>query len=148
MSYENNPVMKQLVERFRYKILDLDPLENILKGDVEFDDKRIEHFIIEALHDINETEPRTNISLQKFNRTGLLLDGAVIQMLKGRGLLHVRNQVSYNDAGFSVNVDDKSGYYAQWLGQLSADYMQKRKEFKMSMVPRFRGVDSPYRIWR
>ena len=140
-------VMPALVERFRYKILDLDPLENLLKGDLEFSDERVEHFIIESWYQINELPPVTDYPLQKFPNTSLLLDGAVLQMLKGRGLLHLRNQVSYSDAGFSLNVDDKSGYYAQWLGQLAADYGQNLQRFKSAQVPRFRSVNSPYRTW-
>lgn len=140
--------MKRLVERFRYRILDLDPLENLLKGDLEFSDDRIEHFITEALYDINEAEPRgKQYPLQRFPKTSLLLDGAIIQMLRGRGLLHLRNQVSYSDAGFSVNVDDKSGYYAQWISQFYGQYLQERREFKSTMVPSFRGVGSPYGRW-
>lgn len=136
--------MTILTKRFRNRILDLDPLENILKGDLEFSDERIEGFIIEALYDINEAEPRRRqFTLQQFPKTALLLDGAMVMMLQARGLMHLRNQVSYNDAGLSVNLDDKSGYYAQWLGQLKASYVNDRTEFKRTLVPRFRGVDSP-----
>lgn len=136
--------MTILTKRFRNRILDLDPLENILKGDLEFSDERIEGFIIEALYDINEAEPRRRqFTLQQFPKTALLLDGAMVMMLQARGLMHLRNQVSYNDAGLSVNLDDKSGYYAQWLGQLKASYVNDRAEFKRTLVPRFRGVDSP-----
>lgn len=136
--------MTKLIERLRNRILDHDPLENILKGDLEFTDKQLEGFIVEALYDINEAEPRRRqFELQRFPKTALLLDGAMVMLLQGRGLLHLRNQISYNDAGLSVNLDDKSGYYAQWLGQLKMSYLNDRKEFKRSLVPRFRGIDSP-----
>lgn len=136
--------MTRLIERFRNRILDSDPLDNVLKGDLEFSDKQVEGFIIEALYDINEAEPRRKqFNIDRFPRTGLLLDGAMVMMLQARGLLHLRNQISYNDAGLSVNLDDKSGYYAQWLGQIKASYLADRKEFKRSLVPRFRGVSSP-----
>lgn len=140
-------LMPALIERFRYKILDLDPLENLLKGELEFSDDRVEHFIIEAWYQINETPPVTKFPINKFPNTSLLLDGAMLHMLKGRGLLHLRNQVSYSDAGFSVNVDDKSGFYAQWLGQLAGEFSQNLHKFKASQIPRFRGVNSPYRTW-
>ena len=140
--------MTKLVERFRNRIMDNDPLENILKGDLEFSDKQIEGFIIEALYDINEAEPRRGqFDIQRFPKTSLLLDGAMVMMLQGRGLLHLRNQVSYNDAGFSVNLDDKSGFYAQWLAQMKNSYLMDRKEFKRSLIPRFRGVNSPAGRW-
>lgn len=140
--------MTKLIKRFRNRIMDNDAVLNVLKGDIEFSDEQIEGYIIEALYDINEAEPRRRtFTLQKFPKTSLLLDGAMVFMLQGRGLLHLRNQVSYNDAGFSVNLDDKSGFYAQWLGQVQAVYLRNLKEFKRSLIPRFRGVDSPAGRW-
>lgn len=140
--------MTRLIQRFRNRILDLDPLENVLKGALEFSDEQIAGFIIEALYDINEAEPRrAQYRFDQFPKTSLLLDGAMVFMLRARGLLHLRNQVSYSDAGFSVNLDDKSGYYAQWLSTTAASYYADRKEFKRSLVPRFRGVHSPMRWW-
>lgn len=140
--------MTRLIERFRNRILDHEPLENILKGDFEFTDKQIEGFIIEALYDINEAEPRrAQFALERFPKTALLLDGAMVMMLQARGLLHLRNQISYNDAGLSVNLDDKAGYYAQWMSQIKSSYLHDRKEFKRSIIPRFRGIDSPMRRW-
>lgn len=148
MTPPHETAMTILVKRFRNRIMDHDPLENLLKGDLEFTDEQIEGFIIEALFDINEAEPRRRqFKLQQFPKTALLLDGAMVQMLQARGLLHLRNQISYNDAGLSVNLDDKSGYYAQWLSQIKASYLQDRKEFKRTMIPRFRGIDSPMGWW-
>lgn len=137
------PEMTMLIKRFRLKILDLEPMENLLKGDLEFSDERIEGFIIEALFDINEMTPRTRYTIQKFPQTALLLDGALVQMLVAQGLLQLRNQVSYSDAGLSVNLNDKSGYYAQWLGQISAKYEEGKRRLKASIHPGFRGVNSP-----
>lgn len=139
--------MEELIKRFRNRIYDTDPIKNILVGDLDFSDEQIEGYIIEALYDINEAEPRTSLRIETFPKTSLLLDGALIFMLQAKGLLHLRNQVSYSDAGFSVNLDDKSGHYAQWMAQSIASYREKLKEFKRSRVPRFRGVDSPMGWW-
>lgn len=137
-----------LVKRLRSRILDEVKL-NTLKGDLEFTDDHLEGFIYEALADINEAPPRrTRFHLGNLPVTGLLLDGAMVFMLEARGLLHLRNQVSYSDAGFSVNLDDKSGHYAQWAGTLEARYRNDVKEFKRSLVPRMRGISSPLRWGR
>lgn len=136
-----------LVERLRNRIYDTDPLQNILSGKLDFSDKQLQGYIIEALYDINEAEPRTRLSVDRFPKTSLLLDGAMIFLLQAKGLLHLRNQISYSDAGFSVNLDDKSGNYAQWMAQLTNTYLMKLKDFKKSQVPRFRGVDSPMNGW-
>jgi hypothetical protein len=140
-------VSDELVQRFRNRILDTDPLENILKGSEEFTDPEIKGWIVEALYDINEAEPFSSFPMANFPRTGLLLQGALIFMLRARGLLHLRNQVSYSDGGFSVNLDDKSGMYAQWLSTETQMYFSNRKDFKRTLVPRFRGVHSPMGWW-
>lgn len=137
--------MNDLINRFRLRILDTDPLKNMLTGGLEFTDEQISGFIMEAYYDINEAEPQTNIPFDVFPKTGLLLEGAMIFMLRARGLLHLRNQISYNDAGLAVNLDDKSQMYAAWLANELQTYYNNRKEFKRSLVPSFRGVTSPMR---
>ena len=140
--------MATYIERFRLKSLDTDPLKNILNDyQLEFTDQQIAGFIREAWYMINEAEPRTNFRLERFPKTSLLLDGAMLIMLEARGLLHLRNQISYSDAGFSVNLDDKSGMYAQWISQKATVFYQELKQFKRSQIPRFQGVGSPMRFW-
>jgi hypothetical protein len=140
--------MATYVKRFRGRILDNDPLKNVLNNhQQEYTDDQLAHWVEEAWYMINEAEPRSNHSLVRFPKTSLLLDGAMIKMLEAQGLLHLRNQLSYNDAGFSVNLDDKSGHYAQWLSQKATVFFQELKAFKRSRVPRFRGVDSAMRWW-
>lgn len=146
MAKERGKEMEILIKRFRNRILDQTPLQNILKGDLEFTDDQIEGFIIEALYQINEAPPRRRkFRIENFPVTGLLLDGAVVFMLKARGLLHLRNQISYSDAGTSVNVDDKSGYYAQWANAFEMKFLEDLKQFKRMLVPRMRGIHSPMR---
>lgn len=140
--------MASYVRRFRNKVLDTDPLLNILNDNkLEFNDTQIAGWIEESWHMINEAEPRSSYRLEAFPKTALLLDGAMMMMLEARGLLHLRNQISYNDAGFSVNLDDKAGHYAQWLAQKATLFFQELRQFKRSRPPRFRGVDSPM-WWR
>ncbi|MGG4438320.1 hypothetical protein AAXE64_27595 [Priestia megaterium] len=140
--------MKTYVKRFRGNVLDTDPLKNILNGqEQEFSDEEIAHWITESWYMINETEPRTSYSLSKFPKTVLLLDGAMMKMLEAKGLLHLRNQLSYSDAGFNVNLDDKSGHYAQWLNSKATLFYQELKMFKRSRLPKFRGIGSPMRYY-
>ena len=141
-------VPQDLVERFRRRVYDTDPLKNILNyQQLEFTDDQIKGYIIEGFHAINDAEPRTSYRFERFPNTTLLLDAAMIYMFQAMGLLHLRNQISYNDAGFSVNLDDKSGHYAQWLNQKYSMYMADLKQFKRSRIPRFRGVHSPMGWW-
>lgn len=139
--------LDELVPRFRLRMLDDSAVENTLHQRLEFTDDQVKALIMESLYDINESEPRTDFQIERFPKTSLLLDGALVFALQGRGLIHLRNQISYSDAGFSVNLDDKSGNYAQWLNMVVSRYLTDRKEFKRSIVPRFRGVGSPMRWW-
>jgi hypothetical protein len=140
--------MKSYIRRFRGKVNDNDPLLNILNNhQEEYSDEKIMGWIEESWYMINEAEPRTSYHLNNFPKTALLLDGAMMVMLESQGLLHLRNQISYNDAGFSVNLDDKAGHYAQWLAQKATVFLQDLKQFKRSRIPKFRGVDSPMRWW-
>lgn len=141
------PQMAALVKRLRNKIMDNDPLMQILNNyQQEFSDDQLEGWITEAWYAINETEPETSYPLETFPKTALLLEGSVLQMCEGKGFLHLRNQISYNDAGFSVNLDDKSGVYAQWLAQLAQTYFNELTRFKRR-PPGFVGVGSPLRRW-
>jgi hypothetical protein len=140
---ETTPLMESLIERFRLRIYDTDEVKNILEGTLEFTDPQIKGYILEALADINEEEPRNNYTLERFPKTSLLLDGAELFMFQARGLLHLRNQVSYSDAGFSVNLNDKSGQYQSWMQLKVVNYLRKLSDFKRGQVPRFRGLGSP-----
>lgn len=140
--------MMRYIKRFRRLVLDNDPIKNVLNDNqLEFSNEDIEGWVEESWYMINEAEPRSNHSLENFPKTALLLDGAMLKMLEAKGLLHLRNQISYNDAGFSVNLDDKAGHYAQWLAQKATVFYQELKQFKRARVPRFRGVESPMRWW-
>ena len=140
--------MASYIRRFRNRIMDTDPLKNILNDyQLEFTDSQIAGFIEESWYLINEAEPRTSFRLERFPKTSLLLDGAMMMMLEARGLLHLRNQLSYSDAGFSVNLDDKSGHYAQWMAQKATLFYQDLKQFKRAQVPGFVGLGSPMRFW-
>ncbi len=143
----NVAAIDDLIPRFRIRVLDDNVEKNTLLEELEFTDEQVKGFIMESLYDINEYEPRTDFKLDGFPKTSLLLDGALVFALQARGLIQLRNQISYSDAGFSVNLDDKSGNYAQWLNMVSTKYLNNLKEFKRSIVPRFRGVGSPMRWW-
>lgn len=140
--------MQNYIRRFRNKTADFDPLLNILNEQkLEFSDEQVAGYIEESWYMINEKEPRTSYPLERFPRTALLLDGAMMMMLEAKGILELRNQISYNDAGLSVNLHDKSGHYAQWLAQKATLFLQDLTQFKRAQVPRFRGVGSPMRWW-
>lgn len=148
MAEQKSKAMQDLIRRLRLRLADIDPDLNTLYERLEHSDDVLEGYIIESLYDINEAEPRRRqFRLENFPKTALLLDRAVVFALNSQAILQVRNQVSYNDAGFSTNLNDKGPMYEQMRQIRMAEYKQDLKEFKRTLVPRMRGVGSPMR-WR
>lgn len=136
--------MQSLIHRLRLRLADIDPDLNTLYEKLEHSDDVLEGYIIESLYDINEAEPRRKqFRIERFPKTALLLDRAVVFALSSQAILQVRNQVSYNDAGFSTNLNDKGPMYEQMQQIRLAQYKQDLKEFKRTLVPRMKGVHSP-----
>ena len=126
-------MMNDLIRRLRLRLADIDPDLNTLYEKLENSDDVLEGYIIESLYDINEAEPRRK-SFRLF-------------ALDSQAILQLRNQLSYNDAGFSTNLNDKSPMYPQMAMQKMQQYKVDLKEFKRTLLPRMQGVGSPMR-WR
>lgn len=143
---ERSPMMNDLIRRLRLRLADIDPDLNTLYEKLENSDDVLEGYIIESLYDINEAEPRRkSFRLERFPKTALLLDRAVVFALDSQAILQLRNQLSYNDAGFSTNLNDKSPMYSQMAMQKMQQYKVDLKEFKRTLLPRMQGVGSPMR---
>lgn len=140
--------MARMVERLRLKLLDVDASLNILEGKLEFDDPRLEGFIRESLDKTNDEAPQTSYGLGNFPNRTLLVQGAFVHALKARALLHLRNQVNYNDAGLSVGIEDKHGLYLQMAQIEDQEYQRMLRVFKSTEIPAFYGIDSPFGWYR
>lgn len=139
-----NDNLARMVERLRLKLLDVDASLNLLDGKLEFEDPRLEGFIREALDKTNDEAPQTNYGLGNFPNRSLLVQGAFVHALKARAILHLRNQVNYNDAGLSVGIEDKHSLYMQVAQMEEQEYQRMLRVFKSTEVPSFFGVDSPF----
>lgn len=140
---ELEEVKKMLVNRLRNRLLDVDPALNILTEELEFTDDRLLNYIEEARYEINEEAPVTYFGLHEFPNTSLLLQGATVFVLKARAVLHLRNQITYNDAGLSVGIEDKAMYYQQMAAAEETKYQTMLRTFKSTQIPSFVGIDSP-----
>lgn len=140
--------MAKMVERLRLKLLDVDAALNLLDGKLEFEDRRLEGFIRESLEETNDEEPRSTYGLGNFPNKSLIVQGAFVHALKARSLLHLRNQVSYNDAGLSVGIEDKHGMYLQVAQLEDQKYQRMLQKFKSTEIPAFYGIDSPFGWYR
>ena len=128
--------LKEHIGLFRTTIFDYDKDKNILLGQqLEFTDSEVYRFFKRAIRDINSGTPRTRITIFEMEDEDLLVDGAVIFSLIGKGLLQLRNQISYNDAGLSVDMFNKSSGYSEWARVFLQMYMVDKQAFKASIIP-------------
>ena len=152
MTPEEQVIYDELKEDFKTTIKDYDESKNILLGKKEeFTDTEVKRYFERAIKDINKGSPNTRFTifnLPKENR-GLLIDGAVVFTLIGNGILQLRNQISYSDAGLSVGLFDKSSGYQQWAMNLVQMYQMDKREFKAGIIPKsensgFVGIHSDF----
>ena len=136
--------MARMVERLRLKLYDVDASLNLLDGRLEFEDARLEGFIRESLDKTNDEAPQTNYGIGNFPNRSVLVQGAFVHALKARAILHLRNQVNYNDAGLSVGIEDKHALYLQVAQMEEQEYQRMLRVYKSTEVPSMIGIDSPF----
>ena len=88
---------------------------------------------------MNNGIPRTNYTVEEFPDDSLLVTGAMIQSFIAEGILQLRNQTDYSDAGLSVSMFNKTTGYQGWAGFLVQTYMQDKREFKRGVIARSGG---------
>lgn len=87
-----------------------------------------------ACDDYNNTPPLIPKVLipESFPNTNMLFHGGAIIVFKQVGLMHLRNQLSYNDGGISVQINEKEGQYRQWYQDYRAEYQRWIEQYKTS----------------
>lgn len=112
------PEFIQLVRKF---ICDF-PKANELRGVAESTDPEIALYAMLALDDYNSTPPLiAPVAFEGHPSTGMLMLGTLCHLFMSKGILQLRNSLSYSDGGVSVNVWDKGPAYAgnaQMFGQM------------------------------
>lgn len=137
-------MLNSLITRVRNRLLDVDPELNLLEGKLEFENPRIEAALIESLHRSNDTSPEEYFALYDYPRKTILVQGAFAQLLEARSLLHLRNQINYNDAGMSVGIEDKHQYYQQVAAMAQQEFQRMVADYKKTVIPDMFGIESPY----
>ena len=93
----------------------------------ESSDPRIIMAINMVLDDWTITDPRRMMySASNFPSHSLLIKGAVIELLRGTGMLHSRNKLAYSAGGLTVQLFNKSQDYMGWIANLSREYDEKK----------------------
>lgn len=99
------------------------PEANRLLRTVESSDSKIILAIMNVLSDWNASDPmRQTYTCDNFPSTHLLIEGAVIQLLRMAGIYNSRNKLNYSAGGLSVQLHDKGAEYMAWINALKQEY--------------------------
>ncbi len=131
-SPSNNIALQQFVGMVRAYMRDYPELNRLITGE-EHSDRLIAWAIIDALEDFNTTPPMTQFQFSNFPSKGLLLRGAVINLLESVGLLMTRNHLTFSDGGIQVGVSDKTPLIQSWIQLLTNKYEQKKDRLKVAI---------------
>lgn len=145
-----NSTLRSYVNAIRFYINDY-PTTNALLGEEESGDGKIMLAINMTLDDFNTSCPwSANYTVDNFPSFSLLIEGAVIHLLRSAGILQSRNHLNYSAGGLSVGIWDKAKDYLMWM----RDLQQKYEMEKASLIRRLniakamrrlpQGVNSDY----
>ena len=124
MSFTN---LQRYVVLIRLYMNDTPELNRLIR-DYENNDARIVMAINMVLDDWSMTDPRRiNYSVDNFPSSSMLIKGAVIELLRGTGMLHSRNRLAYNAGGLSVQLWNKAQDYMTWANSLVNEYESKKR---------------------
>lgn len=127
---------QELVDTLRAMLSDDDPSRNILNGKKEvYSDAKLLFFIKRGLSDVNSGSPKTNFTLENFPDADkdLIVSAAMVLVFMAEGILQLRNQIDYNDAGLSVSLFNKTGGYQGWAGFILQQYASSKMQFKRGL---------------
>lgn len=125
----------EYIAELKSMLADDDGSKNILNRKMpQYNDTQLRFFLRRALSDANGGVPPTNYTLEQFPDDGLILTAAVIFACIAEGILQLRNQTDYSDAGLSLSMFNKTGGYQGWAGFLLQSYTQDKTDFKRGII--------------
>ncbi len=113
---------------------------NVLIQKQETTDEELNDYIQKSIDYFNTTGYATTYVLSDFPSKSVLIDGVVIQILMGKGILSARNMLTYQDTGgVTVQDFDTYGRYVNLFNIFINKYMRQIIDIKRSI-----NVDSAY----
>ena len=143
---------EDLIDAVRLRIADDNVMKNFLYTHEErITDEQIIRLSKEAARDINAGNPPTKWTVENFYQhdSELLVEGIIIFYIISKGILHLENQIDFNDSGLTIAMFNKTGLYQSWYGTLLNEYLNNKRQFKESVVPSsfnsgFHGINSEF----
>jgi hypothetical protein len=135
MPYPQNPEATRRFEKakkyLRLFLRDTPQLNRLITG-YESDDEMLTFALDMTIDDWNVTTPVIgNTNIGNFPSLSLLMQGAVIYVLKSQGIYQARNELNYQSGGSSFVRANKSNYYQSWMINLANEYELKKRNLKM-----------------
>jgi hypothetical protein len=107
---------------------------NVLIQALETTDEELNDYMSKAIDNFNTIGYNTIYTISDFPNKGLLIDGTVIQILMGKGILSARNMLTYQDiGGITVQDFDVYGRYVNLFNSFINKYMQQTIDIKRSL---------------
>jgi hypothetical protein len=113
---------------------------NVLIRAQETTDEEMNDYMQKSIDYFNTVGYETTYTVSDFPSKGLLIDGTVIQILMGKGILSARNMLTYQDAGgVTVQDFDTYGRYINIFNVYVSRHVQQVIDLKRSI-----NVDGAY----
>lgn len=107
---------------------------NVLIRKQETTDEELNDYIQKSIDYFNAVGYETTYAASDFPNKGLLIDGTIVQILMGKGILSARNMLTYQDTGgVTVQDFDTYGRYLQLFNTFIQTYMRQVMDVKRSM---------------
>jgi hypothetical protein len=123
--------LPSIVQTVRTYTRDFAELNRLIAG-VESSNRQIVFAIADTLDDWNTTPPFSQDTLDSLPSKSVFLRGVVCTLLESVGMLQTRNQISFNDSGLQVGINDKTQFIQSWLQLLRNTYEEKKQRIKIA----------------
>ncbi len=125
---------KGYVSLVRAQLRDYPELNRLVAGQ-ENSDRQLLMAIFLALDDWNATPPLlASVKLANHPSPALLVQGAIVEVLKSNGILQTRNQLTYSEGqGVQTSVSDKGPALMNWISLFQSTYEAKKKQLKVAI---------------
>ena len=113
---------------------------NVLIRAQECTDVELNDYIAKAIDSFNGFGYLTEYTISDYPNMGNLIDGVILQILQGRGILSARNMLTYQDSGgITVQDFDTYGRYINLFNTFVNKYVMQVTDIKRSL-----NVDGAY----
>ncbi len=143
---------QNLINDLRKQLKDDVPEKNILDGQQQhYTDDDLHFYLRRAVQDVNFESPSTRFTLENFppEFSTLLITGGMIFAFIADGVIQLRNNLAYDDAGLRLDMFNKSDAYDRKASFFLQLYIGDKKNFKRGVLSRslcggFQGIASPF----